>query len=688
MGKIAIQVHGSGTVIFFRGKRYRCPFKVEFSSGNKEIENFKNFIRQRGLSCTETLLEGNKIEVKKAPEIKNDDKNIKFVCKKDPVDKRDYLFKSSVKVLPKTKLPDIIDYTKEMTPVKDQGGLGSCTGFAVCAMKEWKESKDYLNEVKTKHIYRRKDDAQNLSEQWAYYKAKEIDPWPYEEGSSLRYVLKQVVKLGITPERKWKYNDLVEGNPLPQALAMAKWAKGKSYNRITSINEMITALYKTGPIVAGIECFNGIFDVGDDGVVPMPSLYEESMGGHAICICSVNSTKKQFKFKNSWGCYDKETEVLTQNGFKLFKDLNENDILATLNNNKIEYNKPIDKFEYDYNGEMYHYCNKKIDLLVTPNHNMYIQSLSDRQKKKDNFRFVKAEDIKYKQIVMKRDGEWEGEEKEYFELPSIIQKTNGNCGIKEQPTKYIKMDDWLEFFGYWISEGSTSKCKCKAGGYQYGISISQSKKENISKIDDCLKRLGYTYHHNEKGFSISNFQLYNYLIQFKKCNEKFIPKEIKNLSRRQLIILYDSLMLGDGSRIKGKNGSYKVSYYTSSEVLRDDFQEICLKIGYCTSYTNDDRRGRIMKNGSHINYISYHICINNTQSFDLGKPIIFQKHIDKKLYNGKIYCVEVPNHILFIRRNGKTCWCGNSSWGQNGYGYLSFNYIKNYMIDCWTLLDI
>ena len=35
-------------------------------------------------------------------------------------------------------------------------------------------------------------------------------------------------------------------------------------------------------------------------------------------------------------------------------------------------------------------------------------------------------------------------------------------------------------------------------------------------------------------------------------------------------------------------------------------------------------------------------------------------------YDGKIYCVNVPNHILYVRRNGKSVWCGNSGTAQKG----------------------
>lgn len=35
-------------------------------------------------------------------------------------------------------------------------------------------------------------------------------------------------------------------------------------------------------------------------------------------------------------------------------------------------------------------------------------------------------------------------------------------------------------------------------------------------------------------------------------------------------------------------------------------------------------------------------------------------------YKGKVYCIEVPSHVLMVRRNGKPVWCGNSRHGLSG----------------------
>ena len=73
------------------------------------------------------------------------------------------------------------------------------------------------------------------------------------------------------------------------------------------------------------------------------------------------------------GCYDDQTEVLTTNGWKLFKDVSFNDKFYTLTTDrKIEVHNPINIFQYDYAGDLCHFLTDIVDLLVTPNHRMVI----------------------------------------------------------------------------------------------------------------------------------------------------------------------------------------------------------------------------------------------------------------------------------------------------------------------------
>lgn len=244
-----------------------------------------------------------KEEIIKKPKITYEQFPYNFTYIKDPQDKRDYLYPTKLRTLREVPITvgRVVDYTSEMSPVKDQGRLGSCVGFAVTAMKEWEEQREHEIEISEGKDYRRTQKYYDLSEQWLYYKTKEIDEWPNEEGTSFRYALKILQKQGIPPEKAWPYNDIKIGKPESWATLIARWTKCGNYYRLLSLGDIETAIENDGPCLAGIACFEEIFYVGSNGVIPYPSNPNMCYGGHAVCLVGFDAGKRMFKFKNSWG---------------------------------------------------------------------------------------------------------------------------------------------------------------------------------------------------------------------------------------------------------------------------------------------------------------------------------------------------------------------------------------------------
>lgn len=338
-------------------------------------------------------------------------------------------------------------------------------------------------------------------------------------------------------------------------------------------------------------------------------------------------------------CFSEDTEVLTISGWKFFKDVNKQDFVLTLNKNGfIEYQNPTEIINQYYSGQLISFKSSKIDLLVTPNHKMYVKP---RGKK---FMLIEAfESINWKRAKMKKSAEWIGKEKAFFSLSKVKNAK------QKQKTK-IDMDVWLEFFGYFLTEGSTylgsrlDRVKDKVyHSKQYYILISQSKKnkENRKKISNALNRLGFKFYEENAQFRISSKQLFNYLRKFGKSKDKFVDFELKQLSKRQLKILFDALMLGDGNK-------KKTAFYSSSVKLIGDFQEILLKLGLAGSILPKDKR---QKNPV------YQIHILNKKTKNFLNPIYPGREIEN--YKGFVWCVNVPNHIIYVRRNGKALFCGN-----------------------------
>lgn len=360
-------------------------------------------------------------------------------------------------------------------------------------------------------------------------------------------------------------------------------------------------------------------------------------------------------------CYDEQTQTLTNNGFKYWYEVTENDKIATFNpeNGNIEYHKPNDdlmKFVSHYTGKMVHFRSKHMDIMVSPQHDMWVCT-NGRIMGKMKWKKMKAIDLYNSNIknfyFMEQTNGYinNNNDNETFTIPYVESRyTNGNNYILSFNTKAF-----VEFLGYFISEGSLNPSK--AG--KYCISITQKKKDVLDKILSCVDKLNLQYnkgtdkrdgtveitiyHKSLWVYLKDNFGLYD--------KDRHISREIINLSNQSLKILLNALINGDGTRDKRK-GRTSMSYYSSSEELLDNVQEICIKLGYKAKILHASKLGTNSKLLVHRVMISnsrqkYRYC-NNTM-------------ISLEDYDGIMYCYNVPNHLFITRRNGLIAIQGNTA---------------------------
>ncbi len=226
----------------------------------------------------------------------------------DEKDSRDYIIHPLLmeeNVYLDNDWPKRVDYSNQMTEVKNQGNLGSCVAFAVSATREWQEWKEYQRELQEegKKKGHRKGKKYDLSEAWIYWNCKKIDKWPNSEGTSIRAAMKVLNQLGAPPEKAWPYTDNSnkKGKPKNWANMIARWHMIKSYHRITKWQDLKRSIAHHGPVVAGVYVYNGFYYPNEWGVVPMPSSRESPIGAHANCICGFDDNRRSLIFKNSWG---------------------------------------------------------------------------------------------------------------------------------------------------------------------------------------------------------------------------------------------------------------------------------------------------------------------------------------------------------------------------------------------------
>lgn len=256
--------------------------KIKFKTGNKTKKEVKQIVKNL------------KDKMKKFKIPSNFSYKLDLI--KDEQDYRDFKLTEETFNLQGTTLSKSVDWTDKMSPVKDQGRLGSCVSFASVAVKEFQEQQEHLNEVKSGKKYKKKN--WDFSEQWLYYKCKEIDGYS-GEGTYIRCAMKVLNKIGVPCEKGWEYNDKIKGKPESWARMVSTWNIIDSYYRVRGIDDLRLAL-ENGPVVGGILCFREIFFVGEDGMISYPSNPDEIFGGHAIAIVGFDDEKQLIKFKNSW----------------------------------------------------------------------------------------------------------------------------------------------------------------------------------------------------------------------------------------------------------------------------------------------------------------------------------------------------------------------------------------------------
>lgn len=346
-------------------------------------------------------------------------------------------------------------------------------------------------------------------------------------------------------------------------------------------------------------------------------------------------------------CYDKDTEIYTEDGWRLFKDVVENDKILTLNpsTKNLEWGRVKRTIKYKENKILY-LKNKQhsFDMAVTKNHPFFGYKRVDRGNNGrvpepifyDNINQLNSEFCFY---ISSR---WVGEKKDTIDINGIEFRT----------------EDYCKLMGYYLSEGST--IRRKTGRYQ--ISIAQSK--YLLEMWDDFKDLPLNkIWLGKKAIFISENRLGEYLITFGKSYKKFIPNEIKELSPKYIRIFLDAFLMGDGHIQKSKNwknGNFKDSkvYFTSSKKLADGLGELIIKVGRAVSYTLILTKGKKQqfRNGEYtINHNSWRIAELTSQYKFFGNV-----KIEEKEYNDFVYDVEADkNHTILVRRNGRVIWGSN-----------------------------
>jgi thymidylate synthase ThyX len=362
-------------------------------------------------------------------------------------------------------------------------------------------------------------------------------------------------------------------------------------------------------------------------------------------------------------CYDAETEVLTQDGWKPWPDVDGSETFATVNpdNGFLEYQQATEHFVGDYDGDMYRVCSEQVDLLVTPNHRMWVKAHDTQANKRgeEPYRVRLASELFGKRVAYQKTAIWRGQDSGTVEIPGTKRVWRAKNRRTETTRHYVGSDfpleEFAQFLGHWLAEGSLN-------GHQ--ICIAQNRGDRLEAIAQNIRAMGLPAYEVATGHGAVRTQNVALRDSLAACGtrsyEKRVPRYVHTWGPAMLRVFLEAYVEGDGSRRKDCNHSV---IYTASRQMADDLQVLAIKAGWSANVRVDDRTGleRVMPTGQTFRNARpcYIVSLIKTRTH----PLVNHNGANSdswEQYKGKVYCVKVPNGLLFVRRNGKPVVSGNT----------------------------
>ena len=347
-------------------------------------------------------------------------------------------------------------------------------------------------------------------------------------------------------------------------------------------------------------------------------------------------------------CFDEETFILTDNGWRCINDILETDKVFSYNieKNVVEL-KPIDSIiKQEYEGKMVKFKNLNIDILVTDKHRMVVRSNNKKYKRKTN-RILSENSHKYFDSLKTNNDVW------HIELAKDIvgKRRELLCAANVQKYKECDLNIWKLAFAT-IADGYFQyKKNTTAIGFRF------KKQRKCEQLEELLNKIGSPITKTLDKNNVWNYYIRNeyaekiYSIIGK---DKNIPNYVLLLGGdilKELVYYYAQY---DGCFSKRENDKH-FSISSSRENNAYMLQTMCALSGM-RSQINIIKPHSYNINGKNgYSKTSYNITINpetNETRINEDKSSVIS-------YKGKVWCVNNSNTTLVTKRNNLISIQGN-----------------------------
>jgi hypothetical protein len=346
-------------------------------------------------------------------------------------------------------------------------------------------------------------------------------------------------------------------------------------------------------------------------------------------------------------CLDKETELLTKDGWKTYLDINKEDQILSLNKEGNTVWTGINDIIIKKSEFIHKYKNGVMDFAVTENHRIAYYFYHSYSRNYSELRYSTLNELPHS-----------------IHIPTAAMNINPDYDVS---------DDVIRLLGWIFTDGSYSQ--------KHGIKIWQSKEEGIAKITQILNNLNLKYSFTTRDRNITSicgkvlksirsqcsFYIFSesrdFIEEFMEYGK--IPKtEVFNkFSSRQLRILLTSMMDGDGSWHKTRT----CGALNGLKPFLNWVQTLAVQCGIRTNL---------------VEYRPTHFRLNLAFNLSRNNQLKVKKKAIKEYYNDDVWCLSVPFTNFMVRRNGTAYFTGNCSMDINHpkYSSAAIGYLSNMIV--------
>ena len=338
-------------------------------------------------------------------------------------------------------------------------------------------------------------------------------------------------------------------------------------------------------------------------------------------------------------CYDDQTKAYTKKGLKSYNELAIGDEVLSLNvqTNNIEW-KPVEKINIvSYSGSMVAFKGRSTNLLVTPNHKMFVKTKINNTKSK--IKIIEAQNcLKYKRVYT-ASGVWQGVDAETLEFNS----------------KKYRTEDIFYLVGLYIGDGFLNYRKTKkvytCSGMRLCIPETDKSQDNVISL---FQRMDIRCYRNIRFREKIRFHEKPLIKLFEECGHgaknKKIPEWMLGYSQKYLEFLLQGLLDSDGD---GQRVLHTISLPLTTQCI-----ELAIKLKKTVCFKKYPAPQNMSINGRKFKSTNESYVL----SFSRGEhEVKLHGNNNLQYYNGIVWCPVIKdNHNLLVERNGKICFSGNT----------------------------